>query len=171
MSSSSILSDGQPYRLNNLSPSEGGGIYRQVSFNSQGTNSALPAKTKARVEVDKRDRDIQSAGTADRFLDSNDTLNPANTRPGLEPGPSGHMYGLWTWEIISIILSILCIAAIVGILLVYHSRPAPTLPSGITLNALISLLATISKAAMLVSVASCISQLKWQWFYRPRKLI
>jgi hypothetical protein len=171
MSPSSNLSDGRPYRLNNLSPSEGDGIYQKISFSSQGTDYALPAKTKARVDVDKRDRDIQSAGTADPFLDPNGNPNPANTRHASELGPSGHIYGLWTWEIISIILSILCMGAIVGILLVFHSRPAPTLPSGITLNALISLLATISKAAMLVSVASCISLLKWQWFSRPRKLI
>jgi hypothetical protein len=171
MSSSSNLSDGRPYRLNNLSPSEGDAICRQISFSSLGTDYALPAKTKAAVEVDKRDIDTRSADTADPFLDSNDEPNPANTRHGSELGASGHMYGSWTWEIISIIFSMLCMAAIVGVLLVYHSRPAPTLPTGITLNALISLLATILKAAMLVSVASCISQSKWQWFCRPRKLI
>jgi Protein of unknown function (DUF3176) len=76
----------------------------------------------------------------------------------------------WLWEVLTIIVSVICMAAIITILLAYHRRPVQSLPSGITLNAIVSFLATVSKAAMLVSVASCISQLKWHWFDQRRRL-
>lgn len=170
MSSSSNLVDGHPYMLNNLKSVEGEGIHH-VSFRSQSTDYARAAKSQALVEVYNRDRDAQLTDTTEPFLDLNNGPNPANTRYKPKLASSGHVYGVWTWEIASILLSILCMAAIIAVLLVYNSKRAPTLPSGITLNALISLQATISKAAMLVSVASGISQLKWHWFCRPRELI
>lgn len=120
--------------------------------------------------TDYRERDAQSVHTDDPFLHPGERLVGSGPR-GSGVDSSNHPYYSWTWEIISTVLSILCTAAMVGVLVVYQSRPAPTLPSGLTLNALISLLATISKAAMLVSVTSCISQLKWRWFRRPRKLV
>ncbi|PQE03105.1 Carboxylic ester hydrolase protein [Rutstroemia sp. NJR-2017a BVV2] len=81
-----------------------------------------------------------------------------------------YLYNWWLWEIISIFVSIIYMACIVVVLLSYHNRPIPSLPAGLTFNALISLLATLSKAAMLVAVASCISQLKWHWFSSTRRM-
>jgi hypothetical protein len=167
MSSFSKLSQGRSYELQNLRPNDANGIHRQVS---DSIDSTPIAKAQSRVEVDNREGYAQSTNTEVPFLDCNYYL-AVNTRHGSEIDSSGYLYNFWTWEIISILFSIVCMAAIIAVLLVYHSRPVPTLPSGLTLNALISLLATISRAAMLVSVASCISQLKWQWFRRPRELI
>jgi hypothetical protein len=81
-----------------------------------------------------------------------------------------YLHNWWLWEIISIFVSLICMACIVVVLLSYHNRPIPSLPAGLTFNALVSLLATLSKAAMLVTVASCISQLKWHWFSSTRKM-
>ena len=56
-------------------------------------------------------------------------------------------------------------ASIIGVLKAYNNQPVPSLPKGITLNAVISILATGSKSALLAAVASAIAQGKWTWFH------
>ncbi|KAI9698028.1 MAG: hypothetical protein M1836_004381 [Candelina mexicana] len=75
----------------------------------------------------------------------------------------------WLWEILSLVTSIGATAGIVGVLLHFDSRPLPKWPYSITLNALISVLATISKAALLLPISEALSQLKWLWFRTGRK--
>ncbi|KAF2972258.1 hypothetical protein GQX73_g1260 [Xylaria multiplex] len=70
----------------------------------------------------------------------------------------------WLWEILSIILSGVCFALTLVLLKIYDQRAPPQFIYGITLNALISILTTFSKSALLVVVAGAISQLKWRWF-------
>lgn len=70
----------------------------------------------------------------------------------------------WWWEIGSILLSISCLAAIIIILSVVHKRPLSTWRFPIAPNALISIFVTISKASLMLSVAACISQMKWLYF-------
>jgi hypothetical protein len=76
----------------------------------------------------------------------------------------------WAFEVGSILSSMVCMSAIIVVLSRYHEQTVPSLPQGFSLNAIVSTLATISKAAMLVSVTSCISQLKWHWFGHRRRL-
>lgn len=52
----------------------------------------------------------------------------------------------------------------------FGGRSVPHLPQGLTLNAMISILAT-SKSAILFVVASCLSQIKWVWFQTSRQLV
>ncbi|KAI0549841.1 hypothetical protein F4679DRAFT_544869 [Xylaria curta] len=77
---------------------------------------------------------------------------------------SGIWASTWLWEILSIILSGICIILIFVILKIHNQKPVPQFAYGITLNAIISTLATFSKSLLLVSVAAAISQLKWHWF-------
>ncbi|KAI0102719.1 hypothetical protein GGR51DRAFT_526750 [Nemania sp. FL0031] len=70
----------------------------------------------------------------------------------------------WLWEILSIVLSGVCFALTLALLKIYDQRAPPQIIYGITLNALISILTTFSKSALLVVVAGAISQLKWRWF-------
>ncbi|KAI8952593.1 hypothetical protein F4801DRAFT_599768 [Xylaria longipes] len=70
----------------------------------------------------------------------------------------------WLWEILSIVLSGICIILIFVILKIYEQKPVPKFTYGITLNAIISTLTTFSKSFLLVTVAGAISQLKWRWF-------
>ena len=78
---------------------------------------------------------------------------------------------LWLFEILSLLLSTLVLVAIVISLSLFDGQPLPSFPLGITVNALVSFLATLSKAAMLTTVTGCVSQLKWHWFCRPKQLI
>lgn len=76
----------------------------------------------------------------------------------------------WLWETGACLMSIVAIMGVVIILVKFQGRPLPDWPLGITINALISLMAIIAKIGMSVVVASCIGQLKWHWFAKPRPL-
>ncbi|KAI0185093.1 hypothetical protein EV127DRAFT_503359 [Xylaria flabelliformis] len=77
---------------------------------------------------------------------------------------SGIWVSMWLWEILSIVLSGICIILIFVILKIHNQKPVPHFAYGITLNAIISTLTTFSKSLLLVSVAAAISQLKWHRF-------
>ncbi|KAK4184278.1 hypothetical protein QBC35DRAFT_466591 [Podospora australis] len=52
----------------------------------------------------------------------------------------------WTWEF------------------TYKGRTFPTVPGGITLNTIISILATVSKSRLIFTVSAVLGQLKWDWY-------
>jgi hypothetical protein len=67
----------------------------------------------------------------------------------------------WVFELLASIISAACLAGIVATLALHANHPLPSWPLGITINALVSVLSTISKSALLASVAAAISQQKW----------
>ncbi|KAK4892231.1 polynucleotide adenylyltransferase [Elasticomyces elasticus] len=76
---------------------------------------------------------------------------------------------LWIWEMLSILTSTTCIAAVVVLLSLYDGKPLPSWRYGLTINGVISILAVITKASMVLPIAEAISQLKWDHFWRsPR---
>lgn len=79
-------------------------------------------------------------------------------------GASQNVAKRWLVEIVSWILSALCMVGIIVVLCIYQQRPLPKWPLGITLNAYISLLAKIGSAAILFPVSGALGQLKWNWF-------
>lgn len=75
----------------------------------------------------------------------------------------------WLAEILAITFSVCCLVAIILVLRVYESKAIPQIPFGLTLNAIISILASGSKSSLLLAVAGAISQLKWCWFTDKRR--
>ena len=57
------------------------------------------------------------------------------------------------------------------VLWVYNGKGIPQLPYGVTLNTLISILATTSRSLLLLIAASVIGQDKWLYFRRFQPLI
>lgn len=72
--------------------------------------------------------------------------------------------GSWHLEIISLIASVLSIAAIISVLFHFNERPLPDWPNGITVNTLIALLTAITNASIAAPLSSGLSQLKWIHF-------
>ena len=70
----------------------------------------------------------------------------------------------WWIETICALLSVCCVLAIWILLKQQDTHPFPQWPSSMTLNAVISALATLAKALMAVPVAACLGQLKWDRF-------
>jgi hypothetical protein len=80
----------------------------------------------------------------------------------------------WLFEILSWVISALCMCAIALLLGLYDNHSLPSKwPSGISLNAAISVLSGIAKYTLAVPVEEALGQLKWIWFRNEesRKLI
>ncbi|KAK8103196.1 hypothetical protein PG984_016342, partial [Apiospora sp. TS-2023a] len=78
----------------------------------------------------------------------------------------------WWWEILATVLSIACMGGLIVILAKIDNIPLPHWWLPIRPNSLIAVLTTVAKSSMMLSVASCISQLKWEHFFQqPRKLL
>lgn len=81
------------------------------------------------------------------------------------------MFVDWIWELLSIVTSLGCLAAVVVILARMQGRPLSDWTFLINLNATVALLVAASKAAAMCSIGSCFSQSKWLHFKTtPRKL-
>jgi len=76
----------------------------------------------------------------------------------------------WLLEVAAGILSIISLIAIIAILAHFDGKPLTEWYPKITPNAVISVLATISKSSVLLPVAECISQLIWLRFRSPHSL-
>ena len=72
----------------------------------------------------------------------------------------------WLPEIFASVLSVACLVCIVAILRVYDRRGLDQVnfPTGLTLNGVIALIATINRVALMVPVGSSLSQEAWLWF-------
>jgi hypothetical protein len=78
----------------------------------------------------------------------------------------------WWWEIAATVISIACMCALVVLLVKIDNTPLQSWWPPIQPNTTIAVLTTIGQAALMVPVASCISQLKWRHFLlQPRKLV
>ena len=66
----------------------------------------------------------------------------------------------WRWELLSWLVSTICVGAIIIVLILYSEQPLLHWPLGITLNAYISVLAGLAKATLMLPVAEAIGQLK-----------
>jgi hypothetical protein len=82
---------------------------------------------------------------------------------------SGNVLKRWLLEIISWILSAICMGAIIGVLIFLKDEKLPKWPLGLTLNAYIAVLSKISSAALLLPTSEALGQLKWSWFQRDSK--
>lgn len=76
----------------------------------------------------------------------------------------------WLWELVSCVIAIGSLVGIIVVLYVFDGKSTPDWPYGITLNALISVLETVMKAAMAFPITEALSQLKWSWFNEGNKL-
>lgn len=96
---------------------------------------------------------------------------------GLEGGRQDHttgkMFGSWWWwwEIGAALLSVMCLLLIITLLIYIDGTVLREWPLPFQPNSILAALTTIMKTALLVPVASCIGQLKWQQFtIRPTPL-
>lgn len=82
---------------------------------------------------------------------------------------SGNVVKRWLLEIISWLISAVCMGVIVGVLLYLEGDKLPILPLGLTLNAYIAVLSKIASAALLLPASEALGQLKWSWFQGDSK--
>ena len=67
----------------------------------------------------------------------------------------------WAGELLAILLSVVAFVAIIVILRKYDDHKLPMLPHHVTLNFVVSSLATVAKSSLLLALASALGQFKW----------
>lgn len=77
---------------------------------------------------------------------------------------------LWWPELLSCTFSVACIVALVALLTVYNGKQIFNW-HGVTLNALVSVLSTASKASLLLAIEEAIGQWKWLSFWDKRRCV
>lgn len=102
----------------------------------------------------------------------NQFQNDIVTPRGTSPGPLRNIQlRWWCWELFAAAISLALFAAVVIVLKVYDGHALPELPLGITLNTTVSLIAAVSKTALLLVASTTMSQFKWLWIHkRSRRL-
>lgn len=85
--------------------------------------------------------------------------------------PYFRVLGWWTPEIIASAVSIASFASIVIVLLIYDRRAVAglSMPSGLTLNGIIALLATVGRVSLCAPVCSGLLQEMWLFFARESR--
>ena len=77
----------------------------------------------------------------------------------------------WLVEILASIVSVAALITIIIIVIYYRGRGLEDirLPSQLNLNSLVALLSTICRVALMIPVASVISQEVWTWLYESHE--
>lgn len=111
-----------------------------------------------------------SASSAVHASDSCSSITPSKAMPPIRCSWNQTISNTWAFEILSMGFSVANLFAIVAVLRAYDGTTLRPMPYGLTLNAIISTLATASKTALICAVAGSMSQLKWCLFQKDRKL-
>lgn len=94
-------------------------------------------------------------------------LLPVANRPGINV-----LLRAWWKELGAVVISIICLGLLTCMLAFIRNKPLADWKHRYQPNSVVSLLITVSRSAMLLSTASCLSQLAWSHFQRkPRRLV
>src|ERR1700761_3446404 len=76
----------------------------------------------------------------------------------------------WLLEQLAVLISLLSMTTIIALLAYYNGKPLITWHQ-VKFNAIVSVLATLARTAIIFSTASCLGQFKWIWFKeKPQNL-
>ncbi|VUC35612.1 unnamed protein product [Clonostachys rosea] len=99
---------------------------------------------------------------------------PANDPKGVRRNGHSNAFAVWSLELVSLLLAFGFMGAMIAILQTYDNNEMPNWngggSGGITLNALIGVLATIFRAILAFVALEVLAQLKWEWLtarFRP----
>jgi hypothetical protein len=101
------------------------------------------------------DRQFGSYEDADTRAPNDDVV------PNQKRAPRTFHAATWLFEILSLGLSVLSLAVLIVILIVYDAQPTPSWIGGLTLNTIISIVSLVFRFGLMVPVGACISQLAW----------
>lgn len=119
----------------------------------------LVSPMSSEVDIASRIKDQRNSNALETQWNARNSLK--NTAAPISTSTKSRIRGSWMVESAGALLSILCFAAMLGVLIPVNGRPITSWPSIVSPNAVISLLSTIGKAALLLPITAAISQLKW----------
>jgi len=74
----------------------------------------------------------------------------------------------WKWESLTWIVGTCALAGVVAVLVIYQDRSRKDWTLDINLATVVATLSQVTQSALMVSVSSCIGQLKWDWLRNKR---
>ncbi|KAL0944797.1 uncharacterized protein CTRU02_202684 [Colletotrichum truncatum] len=100
---------------------------------------------------------------------------PSGNRPSSKGGgfkaSTWRIIDGWWQEFLCCALGVAALVALVIVLSTFDGKPLPKWPSGITINAVVAFLSTVSRTAFIIPVTEGLAQAKWTWFKKkPRPL-
>ena len=69
----------------------------------------------------------------------------------------------WMLEVLALTCNLGAFASIIIVLVIYNGKSSPQLPAGVTFNAIISTLATLTKSTLILAIAATLGQHRWIW--------
>lgn len=75
----------------------------------------------------------------------------------------------WLFESLALVFSVACFVAILGLLSAYNNKVRPEMAYNLSLNAIISILATGCKSSLVLVIGEAMCQLKWLHFKSTSK--
>ncbi|KAI1211236.1 uncharacterized protein F4807DRAFT_29334 [Annulohypoxylon truncatum] len=165
-------------------------VWTQRTLSGMGLTTSN--NTLANTEDDVENIDLQPLSTPEQELDVNPTDVPQNTATQVQEGEDNRGSGpdnrdtisnsksstaksmrltnIWWLEIVSCLLVVAMIAALVGTIQPYQGQPLSRWPYSLPINTIVSFYSEVMRAAMVLVLGDCLSQLKWSWFTSPRPL-
>ncbi|KAI5459059.1 hypothetical protein BGZ63DRAFT_270509 [Mariannaea sp. PMI_226] len=99
-----------------------------------------------------------------RAVSQSVAFNRLTQAPGATQKSRRHKISSWWFEFSAILLSFVSFGSLVYLLITYNGEPISKWTKfPLSLNAIISILASISKASMAFVVSQCLAQCKWNW--------
>jgi hypothetical protein len=83
-----------------------------------------------------------------------------------QPRPSRSLWTSlrpWKWELATWLLGTTALGAIITLLILYRDKPLKNWTADFRLATTIAALSQVAQSALLVSISSCIGQLKWSY--------
>ncbi|KAJ3545639.1 hypothetical protein NM208_g2414 [Fusarium decemcellulare] len=74
------------------------------------------------------------------------------------------------YDLLSLALATLALVGLSILLVVCQNKPNPEWTTGVTLNAIVSIVSTVFRGGILLPVTHCISQFGWLWYTQRRSL-
>lgn len=176
-------------RLSNAEWLDNEGFAMEPLVSSSTSNDVIEDGTGAASDscashsAEKGNRHLSSSQSISRPIEEDDHNNHleqhdkwcmARVKPRIRKTQQGFNYFIhqwWGWEVIGLLISVLCTTAVAVLLDHVHKQPLSDWPFDMEPNTLISIFTTLAKSSMLVAVTQAINQLKWEFFHsQPRKL-
>lgn len=110
-------------------------------------------------------RHVAPAGYARAKDEEPEADGPRNCTPGgSQEKKAKSSKPHWWLEITALFLCICALISTIVLLFFAHGKPLVDYPSVISLNASISILATVTRVLLGFALGSCLGQWKWNWF-------
>lgn len=146
------------------------GVLRCSNEDVNVVSSGMPRSSSSAVARSSEQDDVEVSSASSKLLQQ-DKSAPSSVEADSKASLWSRLVSnTWAWEALAMALSIACLIAIAVVLRSHEGKPTHPMPYGVTLNAIISTLATATKTSLLCAVGGAVGQVKWDWFRKRRSL-